>query len=130
MNGSGLEVPTIRRNHARLNGQNGLLLSQVVTHLQRAIINFDVLGFTNGALTNLGLLISIFHQPTRKNIKRRYDHMKTTMPIRVRISRFLEERYVQRAQPHYLPELVLFGITVITAVWPVLSLALAMETVK
>jgi len=57
--------------------------------------------------------------------------MKTTMPIRWRISRFLEERYVHRARPHYLPELAAFGIILILAVWPMLSLAAAaLETIK
>ena len=57
--------------------------------------------------------------------------MKTTMPIRWRIARFLEERYVHRARPHYLPELAAFGIILILAVWPMLSLAVAaLETIK
>jgi len=52
------------------------------------------------------------------------------MPMRWRILRFLEERYVQRARPHYLPELVLFGVILILAVWPMLSLAAALETIR
>lgn len=56
--------------------------------------------------------------------------MKSKMPMRVRISRFLEERYLHRAQPHYFPELALFGIIVILAVWPILSLAAALETLR
>lgn len=105
-------------------------LGQVLGHLQRAMVNFDLFGLANGALMNLDLLISIFHQPRQKNIPRRYDHMKTTMPMRVRISRFLEERYVHRAQPHYFPELALFGIIVSLALWPMMSLASAMEVLK
>jgi hypothetical protein len=56
--------------------------------------------------------------------------MKTTMPIRWRILRFLEERYVHRAHPHYLPELALFVVILILAVWPMLSLVAALETMK
>jgi hypothetical protein len=56
--------------------------------------------------------------------------MKTMMPIRVRVSRFLDERYAQREQPHYFAELAVFGLIVIIAVWPILSLAAAMETVR
>jgi hypothetical protein len=51
--------------------------------------------------------------------------METRMPIGQRISRFLEERYVHRAQPHYLPELAGFGVILILAVLPMLSLAAA-----
>lgn len=56
--------------------------------------------------------------------------MKNTMPLRVRISRFLEERHVYRARPHFLPELALFGLIVILAVWPMFSLAAALETMR
>ena len=59
------------------------------------------------------------------------EHMKTTMPIGQRISRFLEERYVHRAHPHYLPELALFAVILLFAVWPTLSLvARALETMR
>jgi hypothetical protein len=56
--------------------------------------------------------------------------MKTTMPIGQRLSRFLEERYVHRARPHYLPELALFGIIAILAVWPVFLVTAALETIR
>ncbi len=56
--------------------------------------------------------------------------MKTTMPIGQRISRFLEERYVHRARPHYLPELALFGLILILAAWPMLTLASALNLLR
>ncbi len=56
--------------------------------------------------------------------------MKTTTPIRQRIARFIENRYVHRAHPHYLPELALFGVILIVAVWPMLSLVAALETIR
>ena len=57
--------------------------------------------------------------------------METKMPIGQRISRFLEERYVHRAQPHYGPELAAFGVILILAVWPTLSLvAAALERMR
>ncbi|MGC2626863.1 MAG: hypothetical protein WA269_08500 [Candidatus Udaeobacter sp.] len=57
--------------------------------------------------------------------------METRIPIGQRISRFLEERYVHRAQPHYLPELAAFGVILILAVWPTLSMvATALETMR
>ena len=57
--------------------------------------------------------------------------METRMPIGQRISRFLEERYVHRGQPHYLPELAAFCVILILAVWPMLSMvATALETMR
>jgi hypothetical protein len=57
--------------------------------------------------------------------------METRIPIGQRISRFLEERYVHRARPHYWPELAGFGIILILAVWPMLSLvAMALERMR
>ena len=53
------------------------------------------------------------------------------MPIGQRISRFLEERYVHRARPHYGPELAVFGVILILAAWPMLSMvATALETMR
>lgn len=57
--------------------------------------------------------------------------MESRMPIGQRIYRFLEERYVHRARPHYGPELLGFGIILILAVWPMLSLvAMALERMR
>jgi hypothetical protein len=57
--------------------------------------------------------------------------METRIPIGQRISRFLEERYVHRARPHYLPEVVVFGVIVILAVWPMFSMVTtALETMR
>jgi hypothetical protein len=52
------------------------------------------------------------------------------MPIGQRISRFLEERYVHRARPDYLPELALFGLIMILAAWPMLSLVAALNLLR
>jgi hypothetical protein len=57
--------------------------------------------------------------------------METKMPIGQRIARFLETRYVHRAHPHYLPELAGFGLILILAVWPMLSMvAMALERMR
>ena len=57
--------------------------------------------------------------------------METRMPIGQRIARFIEERYVHRAEPHYLPELAGFGAILILVVWPMLSLvAMALERMR
>ena len=52
--------------------------------------------------------------------------MKSETPIRIRVRRFITDRYAYRAQPNYLAELVAFGIIVLTAFWPMLLLANAM----
>jgi hypothetical protein len=56
--------------------------------------------------------------------------MKTMISTRTRASRFLSDRYAYREQPNYLPELVVFGIIVITATWPIFSLANAMAILR
>jgi hypothetical protein len=52
--------------------------------------------------------------------------MKSTTPTRIRVRRFITDRYAYRAQPNYSPELVAFGIIVLSAFWPILELASAM----
>jgi hypothetical protein len=57
--------------------------------------------------------------------------MEIRIPIGQRISRFLEERYVHRARPHYLPEFAVFGVILILVVWPMFSMvATALETMR
>jgi hypothetical protein len=51
--------------------------------------------------------------------------MKTTMPMWWRIGRFIETRYVNRARPHYLPEVAGFGVLLILGVWPMVALLAA-----
>jgi len=52
--------------------------------------------------------------------------MKSTTPTRIRVRRFITDRYAYRAQPDYLSELIAFGIVVVTAFWPIFLLASAM----
>ena len=52
--------------------------------------------------------------------------MKSITPLRIRLRRFITDRYAYRAQPNYLCELVAFGIIVLTAFWPIVVLARAM----
>jgi hypothetical protein len=57
--------------------------------------------------------------------------MEIKMPLGQRIWRFLETRYVHRSHPHYLPEFAGFGLILILAVWPMLSLvAHALERMR
>jgi hypothetical protein len=57
--------------------------------------------------------------------------MKTITSMRVRVSRFLSERYRQRERPGYLADLVLWGVVLVTAVvLPWFPLVQAMETLK
>ena len=105
-------------------------LGDVLGYLQIAITNFDILGLANGTVMNLSLLVSLFHSPLTNIAQRRSDYMENTLPLRVRIARFVEERYVQRAEPHFLPELALFALIVVVAAWPMFSLPGLMETLK
>jgi hypothetical protein len=56
--------------------------------------------------------------------------MKTMTFKRPRASHFFSDRYAYRERPNLLPELVGFGIIVVTAIWPLLILAHAMATPK
>jgi hypothetical protein len=56
--------------------------------------------------------------------------MQTKSSLRARLSRFLDERYAHREQPGYFVDLFLWGLIVIIATWPLLSLAMAMELVR
>ena len=52
--------------------------------------------------------------------------MKKTTPTRIRVRRFITDRYAYRAHPNYSSELIAFAIVVLTAFWPILVLASAM----
>jgi hypothetical protein len=52
--------------------------------------------------------------------------MKSTTPARIRVRRFITDRYAYRAQPNSLSELVAFGIVVLAGLWPIFMLASAM----
>ena len=52
--------------------------------------------------------------------------MKDTNSMRLRIARFIRDRYAYRTEPSYGSELVVFGLIVLTAIWPILLLADAM----
>ena len=46
--------------------------------------------------------------------------------MRIRVSRFITDRYAYRTDPNYAFELVAFGLVVATAFWPIFVLASAM----
>jgi hypothetical protein len=46
--------------------------------------------------------------------------MKSVTSTRLRALRFISDRYQQRDQAHYFPELLIFGIFAIISVWPFL----------
>ena len=82
-------------------------------------------------IIDMKIVISLFHQSTRKQSwERSAVNMKTMTSARTRAGRFLSDRYAYRERPNYLPELVVFGIIVITASWPIFSLANAMATLR
>ena len=53
--------------------------------------------------------------------------LDTTTSRRLRAFRFLSERHMQRERPSFAAELILFGLIVITATWPMFSLAHAIS---
>jgi hypothetical protein len=53
-----------------------------------------------------------------------------TIPMRIRASRFLSERYRQRERPGYFADLFLWAVIVITVTWPMFALAHAMEMLR
>ena len=53
-----------------------------------------------------------------------------TTSMRLRAFRFLSERYMQRERPSVAAELILFGLIVITAIWPMFSLAHALSLTR
>jgi hypothetical protein len=52
--------------------------------------------------------------------------MKNTTPRRMRLRRFITDRYAYRAQPDYSSELITLGVVVLTAFWSMFVLAGAM----
>jgi hypothetical protein len=56
--------------------------------------------------------------------------MNTTTSMRIRAFRFLSERYYRQERPSYFAELFLFVLIVITATWPIVSLANALTVMK
>lgn len=46
--------------------------------------------------------------------------------LRLRAFRFLSERYAQRERPSVAAELILFAVIVLTATWPMFTLAHAL----
>jgi hypothetical protein len=54
--------------------------------------------------------------------------LDSKMSARLRAFRFLSERFAQRDRPSYAAELILFVLIVLTATWPMFSLAHAMSS--
>jgi hypothetical protein len=46
--------------------------------------------------------------------------------LRLRLSRFFSERYAQRERPSVAAEFTLFAVIVLTATWPIFTLAHAL----
>jgi hypothetical protein len=51
--------------------------------------------------------------------------MKETTPARIRIRRFITDRYAYRSKPDFLPELVAFAVVLAVIAWPLFLLASA-----
>ena len=52
--------------------------------------------------------------------------MNNTTPRRIRVRRFISDRYAYRGQTDYLSELITFGVIVLTVFWWMFVLASAM----
>ena len=50
--------------------------------------------------------------------------------IRLRAFRFLSDRFTQRERPSVVAEFVLFAVIVVTALWPMVTLAHAFRLVR
>jgi len=51
--------------------------------------------------------------------------MKSTTPMRIRIRRFITDRYAYRSRPDFLPELIAFAVVLAVIAWPLFLLASA-----
>jgi hypothetical protein len=51
--------------------------------------------------------------------------MKETTPTRIKIRRFITDRYAYRARPDFLPELVAFAVVLAVVTWPLFLVASA-----
>jgi len=56
--------------------------------------------------------------------------MNNTLSMRIRISRFLSERYQHRERPCYFVDLFLWFVIAIMVAWPLMQLAQAMEWIR
>lgn len=56
--------------------------------------------------------------------------MKNRIPLRIRVSRFLGERYRHGEGLIFVAELFLWGFIIILASWPMLLLAAALPTLR
>jgi hypothetical protein len=66
-----------------------------------------------------------------QNHERSAENMRTTTsatPTNTPAAHFLSDRYAYRARPDFLPELLVFGIIVVTTAWPILLLVNAIAT--
>ena len=63
---------------------------------------------------------------TGSNGNGRGQLLDTKTSLRLRTFRFLSQRYAQRERPSVVAEFILFAVIVLTATWPMITLAHAM----
>jgi hypothetical protein len=56
--------------------------------------------------------------------------LQTKWALRLRAFRFLSERYTQRERPSVVAEFILFAVIVLTATWPMVTLAHTMRLIR
>jgi hypothetical protein len=76
-------------------------------------------------VTNALLLLQI---ACTKIVGRSIDLMKNTTPMRIKIRRFITDRYAYRTRPDFLPELVAFGFVLAVVSWPMMLLVNAVAS--
>jgi hypothetical protein len=67
---------------------------------------------------------------TLSSSNRNVQLLDTKTSLRLRAFRLLSERYAQRERPSVIAEFILFAIIVLTATWPMFTLAHAMRLIR
>ena len=107
-------------------------VGQLADHLQRALVNFELYGQGIGGMiaSTLLLPLSFLYQGGHSSAARQTVQMSSFTTMRVRASRVLSERYHHRERPNYFADVILWGLIIILAVWPMLSLVAALERLR
>jgi hypothetical protein len=107
-----------------------LSIDRVFDHLQATTIYIDQFGLSAGLIQGSLLLISLVSASGSYLRKKRTHIMKNRTSMRIRVARFLSERYEQRERPGYFADLLVWTVIVLVAAYPMLPLARAMEMLK
>ena len=107
-----------------------LSIDRLFNNIQVAIAYIDQFGFFAGLIMGAFLLISLVPTSGLFLHRERSHFMNNITSIRIRIARFLSERYRQRERPGCFADLFLWAVIVVIAAWPMFPLARAMEMLR